>query len=81
MTNEVFFGATEKLQIFPQNLGFGANLIILSTNPYQAIPHFQGKIDKRQRIAQLIDLVHHKLTLSKITANHLTLIDCHFEQS
>lgn len=65
---------------FPQNSGLEVNLNILSTNPYQAVPRFQG-IDKIKRIAQfefpnnpILEGGQLKLII------RLTLTDSHFVQ-
>lgn len=63
------FWCIRKCHHFPKTRGLGVNFNILSTNPYQAAPRFQG-IDKMKRIA-------HEGGQLKLTIR-LTLKDSHF---
>lgn len=65
---------------FSQNSGLGVHLNILSTNPFQAAPRFQG-IDKIKRIAQFEfpnNPIQEGDQLKLII--RLTLTDSHFVQ-
>lgn len=72
MTKRDGFGASEKFNISPENLGIDVNSKVLNINPY--FIHIFQKIDKRRRILQI--RIHKVHTLSKM----VTMMGCNLEQ-